>query len=333
MAEALKECRYYRVREGKLICVLCPHRCVIEDGHVGKCRVRERRGDKLYALTYGRVTSAHLDPIEKKPLYHFHPGAAILSLGTWGCSFSCTCCQNWQISQRQARTEVLEPADAVKLARSAPDNIGIAYTYNEPLIWYEYVEDTAKLAREAGLKNVLVTNGYVTEEPLRELLPLIDAMNIDVKSMSDDFYRRIAGARVRPVLRAAEIAARSTHVEITNLVIPGENDSDDDLRALADWVAEKLGVDTPLHFSRYHPAYRMSIPATPERTLSRAYAIARTKLRYVYIGNVATDEGQDTTCPHCGRTVISRQGFYVADVQLQDGKCGFCGEPVAVVTG
>lgn len=331
MPETLHECRHYTTRDGKVICLLCPHRCVIEDGEAGKCRVRQRSGDRLYALTYGRVTSAHLDPIEKKPLYHFHPGSAILSLGTWGCNFTCTCCQNWQISQRQAATEPLAPERAVELAESAPDNVGLAFTYNEPLIWYEYVQDTASLAREAGLKNVLVTNGYINEQPLRDLLPVIDALNVDVKSISDDFYRRICGGRVAPVLRTAEIAREFAHVEITNLVIPGENDAEEDIRGLVDWVADTLGPDTPVHFSRYHPAYRMDNPPTPESTLHKAYSIATMKLRYVYLGNVLTDQGQDTTCPECGRTVISRRGFHVSAANLDDGKCRRCGHPVAVV--
>jgi len=305
---------------------------VLSDGERGKCSVREARGGKLLALTYAEVTSVHIDPIEKKPLYHFFPGSLILSLGTWGCSFGCRFCQNWEISQGELPTKRLEPADAVAVAQRQAGNIGIAYTYNEPLVWYEYVCDTAKLAHEAGLKNVLVTNGYINAEPLRELLPLIDAWNIDIKSMSDEFYKRLCGARARWPRQTAEMAAESAHVEITNLIIPGENDSDEDLESLVAWVADSLGEDAPLHFSRYHPAYQMSAPPTPERTLLRALEIGRRRLKYVYLGNVLLGDGQDTRCPGCGEVLIGRMGFDASCQGLSDGKCEHCGAEVNVIT-
>jgi len=323
---------HYVLKEGKLRCELCPHRCVIRDGQVGKCRVRKREGDRLVPLTYGQVTAVHLDPIEKKPLYHFLPGSFILSLGSWGCSLRCDFCQNWNISQLQVPTQTLEPEQAVALASSREDNVGLAYTYNEPLIWYEYVYDTARLAQQRGLKNVLVTNGFINPEPLEELLPCIDALNIDVKAMSDEFYRRLCGGRLRWVLRAAEMAAQHAHVEITNLVIPGENDRDEDFRALVDWVAEALGPDTPLHFSRYHPDYKLTAPPTPPETLSRAYALAREKLNYVYVGNIALPQTQDTVCPSCGAKLIVRHGFGATVKNLADGKCVRCGAKISVVT-
>ncbi len=332
MAAQPQECVYYHTREDKVICDLCPHRCVLNDGERGKCGVREARDGKLIALTYAEVTSVQIDPIEKKPLYHFHPGSLILSLGTWGCNFSCVFCQNWQISQGQLPTKHLAPADAVAIARQQAGNIGIAYTYNEPLIWYEYVRDTAGLAHEAGLKNVLVTNGYINEEPVRDILPLIDAWNIDIKSMADDFYQRLCGARARWSRRTAEMAAEAAHVEITNLIIPGENDSDEDIQSLVDWVAESLGEDTPLHFSRYHPAYQMTAPPTPERTLRRALEIGRRRLNYVYVGNMWLDDGQDTHCPGCGEVVIRRAGFDASCRGLRDGRCGRCGAEVNVIT-
>ena len=323
---------YYHTRADEVICELCPHHCVLSAGERGKCGVRQARDGKLIALTYAEVTSVHIDPIEKKPLYHFFPGSLILSLGTWGCNFSCRFCQNWQISQEQVPTKRLEPADAVAIAQQQRRNIGIAYTYNEPLIWYEYVHDTARLAHEAGLKNVLVTNGYINEQPVREILPLIDAWNIDIKSMSDDFYKRLCGARARWPRRTAEIAAESAHVEITNLVIPGENDSDEDIQSLVDWVADSLGDDTPLHFSRYHPAYQMTTPPTPAETLQRALDIGRGRLKYVYVGNIMLGDGQDTRCPGCGDVVISRMGFDAACRGLSEGKCARCGAEVNVIT-
>jgi pyruvate formate lyase activating enzyme len=327
-----KECLYYEVKDGRLLCRLCGHRCVLADGEVGRCHVRQRRGDTLIALTYGEITAVHLDPIEKKPLYHFHPGSYVLSLGSWGCNLRCDFCQNWTISQHRVPTRPLPPEKALQLAQSAQNNIGLAYTYNEPLIWYEYLIDTGRLVKQAGLKNVVVTNGYIEEEPLRELLPLLDAVNVDIKSMSDEFYQRLCGGRAIWARRTAEICAESAHVEITNLLIPGENDSDDDIRALVDWAAEKLGPYVPLHFSRYHPDYKMTAPPTPPGTLRRAYEIAREKLAFVYLGNILLDEGQDTHCPSCGAVVVRRNGFSVSEANLQDGRCARCGAGVHVVT-
>ncbi len=327
-----RECLYYGVTDGRLQCRLCGHRCVIEDGETGRCHVRRRQGDKLIALTYGEVTAVNLDPIEKKPLYHFHPGSYVLSLGSWGCNLRCDFCQNWTISQHQVPTSALAPRKAVQLAQAAQNNVGIAYTYNEPFMWYEYVLDTSRLVREAGLKNILVTNGIIEQEPLRELLPLIDALNIDVKSMSDEFYRRLCGGRAIWPRKTAEICAGSAHVEITNLVIPGENDSDEDLRGLVDWVAESLGPQTPVHFSRYRPDHKMTTPPTPPDTLRRAYAMARERLSFVYLGNILLDVGQDTLCPSCHGVVVRRSGFALGEASMADGRCGRCGADVGIVT-
>jgi len=315
---------------GRIHCRLCPHECRIADGKTGICRVRQQRGGVLYALTYSQVSSVNLDPIEKKPLYHFHPGSRILSLGTLGCNLACDFCQNWQISQDTAPTRTLTPEQAVEMARGERGNLGIAYTYNEPLMWYEYVHDTAHLVRQAGMKNVLVTNGYVNEEPLRKLLPVIDAMNIDVKSYTEDFYRTLCKGRAEPVRRTVEIAhAAGCLVELTNLIIPGYNDSEEDLRALVDWIA---GVNPaiPLHFSRYHPAYKLQAPATPAATLQTACSIAQEKLRYVYLGNIAGIGGEDTQCPECGRTVISRRGFSAQITGLKEGRCTHCGAHINI---
>jgi pyruvate formate lyase activating enzyme len=335
-----KQCMFYDLAvdrlpagsaQARVHCRLCPHECRIADGQTGICRVRRHRGGRLYALTYSRVTSINLDPIEKKPLYHFYPGSWILSLGTLGCNLACDFCQNWQISQDAAPTRELTPPQAVELALRDQHNLGLAFTYNEPLIWYEYVYDTALLARERGLKIVLVTNGYINEEPLRRLLPAVDAMNIDVKSFGDDFYRTLCKGRAAPVRRTVEIAhAAGCLVELTNLVIPGRNDSDDELRALVDWVA---GVDAaiPLHFSRYHPAYRLDAPPTPPSTLQRALAIAKEKLHYVYLGNVAGAGGEDTACPACGTTLVARSEFSARVIGVRAGKCTHCGEEINIV--
>lgn len=298
----LPEAQFYeRLEEGRIRCHLCPQGCRISPGKVGYCFIRGNRDGTLYPLLYGRISSAALDPIEKKPLYHFHPGSTIYSIGGIGCNLRCLWCQNWNIAQPRDAfpniaadevidnfTQRLSPEQGVEHALSFRNSgcIGIAYTYNEPFIWFEYVEDMAKMARAAGLKNVLVTNGYVEEEPLRKLLPLIDAMNIDVKGLSEDFYVRVGG-HLAPVLRTAEISkAAGCHIEITNLLIPTLNDSEGMIGGLIDWVADRLGEDTPLHFSRYFPVYKLEIMPTPLEILRRAESIAKRRLRYVHLGNV-----------------------------------------------
>lgn len=328
---AHKEASYWNpLEEGRVQCVLCPHECRIPAGQSGICRARANVDGRLCALHYGRASAIHLDPIEKKPLFHFHPGKLILSLGSLGCNLACRFCQNWQISREEVGTRALCPRDAVALAQTRPDCIGLAYTYNEPLIWYEYVLDTARAARQAGLKNVLVTNGYINPEPLRELLPFIDALNVDIKAMSSDFYRQLCKAQAEPPRRTVEMAARGgVLVEVTNLVIPGWNDSDEDLQVLVDWLA---GVDPqiPLHLSRYHPDYEMTEAPTPIATLQRARTIASRKLAYVYLGNMP-GEGENTLCAACGATAVRRVGFSVLGVAVRDGRCMACGEPVPIV--
>ncbi len=248
--------------------------------------MRKNIDGMLYSLVYGETTSIALDPIEKKPLYHYHPGEYILSLGTKGCNFKCPYCQNWTISQdMDAPTEKATSAWIIKKAKESK-SFGVAYTYNEPFIWYEFVLDTAKLAKAQGLENVLVTNGYVNPKPLEEMLPYIDAMNIDLKSMEEEFYRKICGGRLEPVLYVIKRSAKSCHIELTNLIIPGLNDSDGNFIRLVDWIFDNVGPDVPLHFSRYFPCYKMTTPATPLDALERAYKIAKVKLKHVYLGNV-----------------------------------------------
>jgi len=322
----MKEAAHYQRLEGnKVQCNLCPHRCTIAPGRHGRCGVRVNREGTLYSEIYQQVTSVALDPIEKKPLYHFHPGTSILSLGTRGCNFACQFCQNWTISQAPAATRTFPPRAAVEAARRE-GSIGLAYTYNEPLIWFEYVEETARLAHQAGLANVLVTNGYIEPEPFDQLLPLIDAINMDLKSIRPDFYRDICGGTLEPVLRNAATAARRTHLEVTNLIIPGHNDSDAELEELATWIARELGPQVPTHLSAYFPRYKLQAPPTPVETLERAHAIFSRHLRYVYLGNVYSGLGADTPCAQCGAILVARRGYSVRIVGLDErGKCRKCG--------
>jgi len=333
MADAgLKEALYWEQAEGgRVHCLLCPQGCRIGEGELGRCRVRRNVAGKLRSLNYSRISSAHWDPIEKKPLFHFHPGSPILSLGTVGCNLACAFCQNWSISQDTVGTQRLTPDEAVEQARREASNVGIAYTYNEPFIWYEFVSETARLAKAAGMKNVLVTNGYVNEAPLREVLPYIDAMNVEIKSMSEDFYRELCRGRPEPPRRTVEIAREAgCHVEVTNLVIPNWNDGDDDLQGLIEWVAG-LGRDVPLHFSRYHPDYKLTEPPTPAETLVKAREMAQQKLDYVYVGNLFGSAGEDTVCPSCGKVVVARRGFAVSRVSVKEGRCEYCGAEIAIV--
>lgn len=319
----------------KVHCLLCPKDCIIRPGKKGYCRVRTNEGGTLYALNYGECSACSVDPTEKKPLYHFFPGSALLSLGTVGCNFGCGFCQNWHISHADAPTTYLSPEEAVDLALKAKAKsdkcIGIAYTYSEPLVWYEYVLDTAKLAREKGLYNVLVTNGYVNHDPLVELLPFVDAMNIDVKGFSDEFYRRVCAGKLDPVLETVKSAhGAGCHVEVTTLLVPGMNDDPADIDRLVDWLS---GIDPeiPLHFSRYFPNYKFSLAPTPESTLVDARRRALRKLKYVYLGNVLIWEGSDTDCPECGRTVIRRRGMGVHNAYIdENNRCQYCGATVAI---
>ncbi len=329
-----REALYWSTEEDRVRCRLCPHRCLIADGKAGICTVRENQGGRLVPLTYGRISSIHLDPIEKKPLYHFHPGTVILSIGSWGCNLKCDFCQNWEISSGEVPTRQVSAEELVRTA--SPEgrrdrNIGIAYTYNEPLIWYEYVLDASRLAHEHGLKNVLVTNGEVEEEPLRELLPHVDALNVDIKAMSSDFYRHLCGGKDAPPRRTVELAFGSCHVEVTNLLVPGENDAPEQVEALVDWLAG-ISDRVPVHFSRYHPAHRRTTPPTPMESLERAWRIARAKLKYVYVGNAHLPGATDTHCPACGEVIVRRGGFWGAEPRLKDGTCAACGAEVDVVT-
>jgi len=304
-------------------CGLCPHRCRIAGGNAGICGVRENRGGTLYAATYGKVAAVAIDPIEKKPLFHFHPGSRILSIGSVGCNFRCEFCQNHHLVLRQVPMEPVRIEKLLKMARRE-NSVGIAYTYNEPCIQFEFVLDCAKAFRAAGMKNVLVTNGYVCPDPLSELLPFVDAMNIDLKSMDPAFYREICGGELDPVLETIRAAAKATHVEITTLLYTGRNDADAQIREGIDFIAE-TDPEIPLHISRYFPQHRASAPPTPPDRLAAAFRIARERLTYVYVGNMHLPGAEDTVCPGCGATAVRREGYRVDARGLSGDRCVACG--------
>jgi pyruvate formate lyase activating enzyme len=327
----MKEALYYKKLDlQKVQCFLCPHHCVIAPDKSGLCMVRRNLEGILYATEYSKTIAVNNDPIEKKPLYHFHPGKMLLSIGPNGCNFACNNCQNWEISQKPAPTQTLTPEQAVAVTKRA-GSIGISYTYTEPLVWFEYVLDTAKLARQEGLVNVLVSNGYIEPEPYEELLPWIDAVNIDVKSMREDFYKEIVHGTLAPVLKTCQLSYGRIHLEVTNLVIPTLNDSPEDFNLLADWIHDTLGPDVPLHFSRYFPAYKATQPPTPPGTLMKARDLAMKKLHYVYVGNIWGMDYNSTICPSCKKKVIVRDGYTVSKIEVKGGKCIHCGGEVKVV--
>ena len=328
----MKEAAYWDRRDdGKAQCRLCPHGCVIADGRTGLCGARSNHSGVLISDIYEQVTSVAMDPIEKKPLYHFHPGTSILSLGTRGCNFACEFCQNWSISQAHASTSRV-PSDAAVQMALREGSLGIAYTYNEPLIWFEYVLETARLARESGLVNVLVTNGYLEPEPFAELLPFIDGINMDLKSIRGDFYRRLCHGTLEPVLRNAKTAAGQTHLEVTTLVIPGHNDTDEEFEELSRWIADELGPHIPAHLSAYVPRHKLQAPPTPPETLERAHGIFASRLHHVYLGNVYARVGANTRCCQCGAELIVRQGYATRIVGLEGGRCAACGADNNIVT-
>jgi pyruvate formate lyase activating enzyme len=318
-----------------LRCELCPTLCELGDYQVGACRVRINKDGKLYSLVYGRPCSANIDPIEKKPFFHFLPATTVFSIATAGCTLACKFCQNWQISQASPEdTDNLDmpPEKVVELALAQGCRT-IAYTYTEPTVFYEYMLDTAKLAKEAGIKNTVHTCGYINPAPLKELLPYIDAANVDLKSMDDGFYDRICGGRLKPVLDSLVIMKEAgLWLELTNLVVPTLNDSKAELDRLAGWVADNLGPDTPLHFSRFFPLYKLTnLPPTPPDTLEAARkAGIGAGLRYVYVGNIS-GMGEDTSCPRCKRLLVERTGYFVKKMDITGGRCRHCGERIAGV--
>jgi len=327
----LVEAKYWKKLEnGKVKCELCPHNCILAQGKEGICRIRKNIDGTLYATGYGETVTIGMDPIEKKPIFHLKPGSYILSVAPNGCNFRCQWCQNWHISQDKVPTRYISPDILVTIALRER-SVGIAFTYTEPLIWFEYIMDVAKVGRTRGLKMVAVSNGYINPEPLEELLPYIDAFNIDLKSMNPDVYRRFIGGKLEPVLETIKRASQKTLVEVTYLIIPTVNDSEEEIRKLVDFIAE-VNPKIPLHLSRYYPAYKFDVPPTPPKTLLDAYKIAREVLPYVYIGNLPIAGTENTYCPECGNLLVERQGFSATMPGITpDGKCSKCGRPVDII--
>lgn len=323
---------WYSTSGGAVQCKLCPHACVIAPGRRGICGVRENRAGTLVALNYGVACSAGLDPVEKKPLYHFFPGSQIVSIGTYGCNLACPWCQNYSISKEFSPHALRQNLTPEALLRIVDEHAGgglhhmcgVAYTYNEPTVWFEFIMACAPLVRQRGLKNVLVTNGFISPAPLQELLRYVDALNIDLKSFDEAFYRTQCRAQLAPVLETIRTAAQRAHVELTTLIIPTLNDAPEQFAAMGEWIVEHVGKDVPVHLSRYSPMYKCSLPPTPAATLERAQHILGAHLPYVYIGNVGAP--QRTACVQCGACLVERRGYMTDMPSLtQQGRCAQCG--------
>lgn len=327
---------WHMLEDGRLQCDLCPRHCHLHEGQRAACFVRQRLGNELVLTTYGRSSGFCIDPIEKKPLYHFLPGSAVLSFGTAGCNLACKFCQNWDISKSHDMDRLMDRASPATIARAAQASgaASVAFTYNDPVIFAEYAIDTAQACHELGIRTVAVTAGYIDPEARSEFFSLMDAANVDLKSFSEDFYFRLTGAHLAPVLDTLGWLHHSsqTWLEITTLLIPGENDSNAEIEALSRWIARELGPEVPLHFSAFHPDYKLcNHPATPIATLRRARTIAREQgLHHVYLGNVLDPEGSRTSCAHCGTCLIGREGYAILDYTLDEaGRCPHCKHPLA----
>ncbi len=328
---------YTRKEEGKVSCCLCSHRCNIAPGKFGICNVRENVEGTLYTPSYGLLIARHIDPVEKKPLYHFQPGSLSYSIAAAGCNFQCVFCQNWHISQivkdeGKIEGQALEPKKIVDFAIKS-DCKSMAYTYTEPTIFMELAADCGRIAKQKGLANVFVSNGYMTKEAIDFASDWLDGINVDLKSFSEDYYKNLCKAKLKPVLETIDYIANHSKVwmEVTTLVVPGQNDSDEELKKIAEFLFKTCGADIPWHVSRFYPQYKFSdTPSTPGSTLQRAYDIAKAAgLHYVYIGNLRTIKGEDTYCPKCQQLLIGRDGFYVTENNVKNGRCGGCNEKIA----
>lgn len=331
----MQEARLWKpLKEGVVQCRLCNHFCTVKPGERGQCGVRENRDGTLYSLNYDKIAAISLDPVEKKPLYHFQPGTGTLSFATMGCNLSCSFCQNWTLSQPPREGGRIEgrhatPQEIVDEAIRT-EAASISYTYSEPTIFFELMQDTAILAHERSLKNIMVSNGYMSRECLDELGPHIDAINVDLKCFTEGFYKEIAGAHLKPILDNLKYIKHTLGwwLEVTTLLIPGKNDSPDELDAIASFIADELGTDTPWHISRFHPNYKMGdTPVTKSDSLQTAYDTGRANgLKYVYIGNIPGLDKQHTDCPGCGREIINRTGFTAGRREIENGRCAHCAE-------
>ena len=333
-AQFVTEAKFYeKLPYKKIRCKLCPRECVIDDRERGYCGVRENRGGKYYTLVHSRIAAAHVDPIEKKPLFHFLPGALAFSVATAGCNVNCKMCQNWDISQsrpEQVRATYFPPSMLVDAARQAGCP-AVAFTYSEPVVFCEYVLDAAVAARAAGLKTAVISGGYIQQDPLKLMCERVDAIKIDLKGYSEKFYKEVVNGQLKPVLDALSTIRRlGRWTEIVYLVIPTLNDSDAEFTGLARWVKAELGVDVPVHFTRFHPDYLLkNLPPTPVKTLERAKAIADAEgLHFVYVGNVPGHPAENTLCPGCKRIVVERVGFTINAIHINKGECAFCRRPI-----
>ena len=322
------------LRDGKIQCQLCPRECIVPRGGRGFCGVRENRDGKYYSLVYGNPCAVHVDPVEKKPFYHLLPASTSFSIATAGCNFRCKFCQNWEISQAspdETYNFELPPERAVELAKKAGSRT-IAYTYVEPTIFYEYMLDTARLAQKEGILNIYHSNGFINPGPLKELCKVLAGANFDLKGFTEEFYQSMTQGRLAPVLRSLKtMKGEGVHLELTHLVIPSQNDNPETVQRMCTWIKDELGADTPLHFSRFYPLYKLrNLPPTPVTTLERNRRIAMDAgLEYVYIGNVPGHEGEQTFCPRCKKLLIFRQGYSIGEVNLNKGKCKYCGKPIS----
>jgi pyruvate formate lyase activating enzyme len=330
----MKEALYYQKKKDYVQCLLCPHLCKIKDDEVGICGVRKNIKGKLFSLVYGKAISVQIDPIEKKPLFNFLPGSKAFSVGTVGCNLRCKHCQNWQISQVRPDEYPMGDLPPKKIVEAALENNCevIAYTYNEPTIFYEYMIDTAKLAKKKGIKNIMVSNGFINKEPLAELIKYIDAANIDLKGFTEDFYKKITSSRLGPVLDTIKFLNNKIWLEITNLIIPTLNDDPKKIKEMCQWIVDNVGKDVPLHFSRFFPYYKLGhLPPTQPNSLTNARDIAKKLgIKYVYIGNMYTEDGENTRCSKCNELLVERSGYSIVANNIKANKCQ-CKEKIAGV--
>jgi pyruvate formate lyase activating enzyme len=325
---------FYEKKEGTAIeCHLCPRHCLVTDLERGYCGVRENQGGEYYTLVHSRACAMNIDPIEKKPFFHFHPGTSAFSIATAGCNVNCKFCQNWDISQvrpEQVNNVKLPPDEIAKICieRSVPT---VAYTYSEPVVFYEYMYDTCVEGRKHGIRNVMVTGGYIEKDPLKKIMPVMDAIKVDLKAYSENYYKEVVNGELQPVLDALKIMHEyGIWTEIVYLVVPTMNDSREEFTKLCDWILNNLSDSVPVHFTRFHPTYLMTnLPPTPVKTLEMAYDIAKKSgLKFPYIGNVPGHMAEKTYCPNCGKVIVDRTGFQIRSIDIEGGKCKFCQYPI-----